>query len=206
MKAYLLAYNAACGAGWLFCLIQASLMCYAGATYEQVYAYIGPVLLASQTAMLLEIVHSALGLVPSPVGTVAMQVMSRIFIVWGQLYPVPQCQADWSLGLIVFSWGITEVVRYTFYFLSLIGEVPFPVFYLRYSLFMVLYPSGISGEILMTLLAREAHWKDANPLWHKLSGLVLLTYAVAGPYMIYNMWNNRKRSFKKRAGGDRKSK
>ncbi len=30
----------------------------------------------------------------------------------------------------------------------LVGNIPFPLFWLRYSLFIVLYPSGISGELI----------------------------------------------------------
>jgi hypothetical protein len=29
-----------------------------------------------------------------------------------------------------------------------VGTVPYPLFWLRYSLFIVLYPSGISGELI----------------------------------------------------------
>eukprot|EP00446_Apocalathium_sp_SHHI-4_P010255 CAMPEP_0177168360 /NCGR_PEP_ID=MMETSP0367-20130122/9024_1 /TAXON_ID=447022 ORGANISM="Scrippsiella hangoei-like, Strain SHHI-4" /NCGR_SAMPLE_ID=MMETSP0367 /ASSEMBLY_ACC=CAM_ASM_000362 /LENGTH=775 /DNA_ID=CAMNT_0018614487 /DNA_START=73 /DNA_END=2401 /DNA_ORIENTATION=- len=144
MKAYLLLYNGACMLGWLFCVLRAGQMLLGGSTYAQIYGEIGMVLMASQTAMCLEILHSLTGLVPSPVGVVTLQVGSRIFIVWGHLYWVPECQSHWSFMFITFSWGITEVVRYLFYFCSLLGGVPYPIFYFRYSMFMVLYPSGIT--------------------------------------------------------------
>lgn len=45
------------------------------------------------------------------------------------------------------SWACVEVPRYTFYAVNLfVDVVPLPLFFLRYNLFMVLYPSGISGE------------------------------------------------------------
>ena len=135
---------------------------------------------------------------PSPVVTVAIQVGSRIFIVWGHLYWVAECQRHWSLFLVVVSWGITEVVRYSFYFCGLLGFVPYPLFWLRYSLFMVLYPTGITGEILQTIVGMGAHWQVANPLWYRLSLLILLLYVPGSPGMIGNMWGNRRRSLKKR--------
>jgi hypothetical protein len=47
----------------------------------------------------------------------------------------------------VCSWACVEVPRYTFYAVNLfVDVVPLPLFFLRYNLFMVLYPSGISGE------------------------------------------------------------
>eukprot|EP00951_Prasinocladus_malaysianus_P037525 scaffold403922_cov50-Prasinocladus_malaysianus.AAC.1 len=42
-----------------------------------------------QTAALLEVVHSAVGLVRSPVLITAMQVASRIWILWGVVVAVP---------------------------------------------------------------------------------------------------------------------
>ena len=43
----------------------------------------------TQTAAVLEIVHSALGLVRSPVGTTAAQVASRLWTVWGVVEIAP---------------------------------------------------------------------------------------------------------------------
>ena len=70
------------------------------------------------------------------------------------------------------SWGLVEVPRYLFYALNLLNAVPYPLFWLRYrfakhlcfiifslwnliykfefffnSLFAVLYPTGITGEL-----------------------------------------------------------
>eukprot|EP00443_Scrippsiella_acuminata_P070174 CAMPEP_0115544248 /NCGR_PEP_ID=MMETSP0271-20121206/91992_1 /TAXON_ID=71861 /ORGANISM="Scrippsiella trochoidea, Strain CCMP3099" /LENGTH=739 /DNA_ID=CAMNT_0002977561 /DNA_START=1 /DNA_END=2220 /DNA_ORIENTATION=- len=154
--------------------------------------------MVAQTAMLLEILHSLLGLVPSPVGTVAIQVLCPIFVVWGHLFWVPECQQHWSLFLILLPCGVMEIVRYAFYVCSLLGTVPYPLFYLRYSLFMVSYPLGTAGQILQALVGMGAHWKFASPLWYRLSMIVLLLYVPGTRRQIANMWGNRKRSFKKR--------
>lgn len=49
------------------------------------YAYksLGPAVVWTQTGALLEVVHAALGMVKSSPVTVAMQVASRIWMVWG---------------------------------------------------------------------------------------------------------------------------
>lgn len=52
---------------------------------------------------------------------------------------------------MVLSWAITEVVRYTFYAFSLLGSVPYPLLYLRYTLFYVLYITGASSENMLIL-------------------------------------------------------
>jgi len=202
-RAYLLVYNAASAAAWAFCTLRAASLAVAGAGAGEVYPEIQRTLLAAQTAMLLEVAHSALGLVPSPVATVAVQVGSRIFVVWGHLHFVPECQRHWSLMFIVLSWGVTEVVRYLFYFSALLGAVPYPLFYLRYSLFVVLYPSGIAGELLQVLVGMGAHWRAASPLWYRASAVALLLYVPGSPLMILNMWANRRRSFGKREAARR---
>ena len=52
---------------------------------------------------------------------------------------------------MVLSWAITEVVRYAFYTFSLLGHVPYPLLWLRYTLFYVLYITGASSENMLIL-------------------------------------------------------
>lgn len=42
--------------------------------------------------------------------------------------------------------------RYLFYTFGVMKSSPYPLFYMRYSLFAILYPTGIAGEV-MTMLA-----------------------------------------------------
>lgn len=111
----------------------------------------------SQTAALLEIVHSMLGLVRSPVMTTTLQgilyrfkswlVFSRIMLLWGYANPCPDAQQSWSIKLMVLSWSLVEVPRYLFYLFKLLNiSMPTWLLFLRYNLFIVLYPTGISGR------------------------------------------------------------
>lgn len=59
----------------------------------------------------------------------------------------PTAQNSVFTVLAAGSWGLVEVPRYLFYALNLIDLVPYPLFWLRYSLFAVLYPTGITGEL-----------------------------------------------------------
>lgn len=47
---------------------------------------------------------------------------------------------------MVLSWSLTEVIRYEFYACTLLGAEPFPLLWLRYTTFYVLYPTGASSE------------------------------------------------------------
>uniref|UniRef100_A0A0A9ZC22 Very-long-chain (3R)-3-hydroxyacyl-CoA dehydratase n=1 Tax=Lygus hesperus TaxID=30085 RepID=A0A0A9ZC22_LYGHE len=98
---------------------------------------------------LMEIVHSILGIVPSPIMTTFVQVMSRILVLW--LFTNPAAFAHWSLYQLVFAWSLAEIPRYAFYLWTVIfpnTSHPYFLFYLRYTLFLFLYPCGISAEII----------------------------------------------------------
>lgn len=54
-----------------------------------------------------------------------------------------------NVKTLCIAWGITEVVRYSFYFFKLLSPKSAPpkvLVWLRYSLFLVLYPLGVASE------------------------------------------------------------
>jgi len=160
----------------------------------------------TQHLALLEIAHSALGLVSSPLLTTIIQVASRLVVLDVFTYPSSSCHDKYSLYLMVLSWSCVEIPRYGFYIYQLVqgdkGEAPYFLFFLRYNLFMVLYPSGISGEVLQ-LMDSFPSYREKNMEWvTRLAKVILiLLYLPLGPFMIYNMSNMRSRAYKKRAEG-----
>jgi very-long-chain (3R)-3-hydroxyacyl-CoA dehydratase len=54
------------------------------------YAVAGPEVAFVQSFAILEVVHVILGLVPSPLVTTAMQVASRLWIIWGVVEQFPE--------------------------------------------------------------------------------------------------------------------
>lgn len=199
VKLYLVAYNFASAAGWAYVLYLCYLGYNAGASAGELWGTINVPLTYVQTAALMEVVHSLIGVVPSPVFTVFLQVLSRILIVWGITRPFVAAQLHWSLYQTVVAWGLVEVPRYLFYVNAQFGEVVYPLFWLRYSLFMVLYPMGISGE-WMQMLTSLKNSEESNPHWYHVTLIIMyVVYTLGGPFMINNMWRNRKSAFKKRA-------
>ncbi|XP_030342883.1 very-long-chain (3R)-3-hydroxyacyl-CoA dehydratase 2 isoform X2 [Strigops habroptila] len=59
-----------------------------------------------------------------------------------------QVQTEDSVLLFVVAWTITEIIRYSFYTFSLLNHLPYLIKWARYTLFIVLYPMGVSGELL----------------------------------------------------------
>ena len=59
----------------------------------------------------------------------------------------------WAVYFCIIPWCITEIVRFCFYELTFLK----PVFaHLRYNLFIVLYPIGVSGELACCYYAYHA--------------------------------------------------
>ncbi|KAJ3344111.1 hypothetical protein HDU93_003274 [Gonapodya sp. JEL0774] len=180
VRAYLVAYNVASLAGWGYMVFKtAKHFLLEGGTTVDVFEKTGELTIWVQTGALLEIVHSLVGFVRSPVGTTATQVSSRILLTWGVLKlfgdrpEVTQYPAYTSMTL---AWGITEIIRYSYYALGLLGDGMIPSFltWARYTTFFVLYPIGAGSEA--ALLWRSLPFAKAySPaLYYTYFGILVL--------------------------------
>lgn len=78
-----------------------------------------------------QILHAAVGLVPSSVFVVLMQVYSRVFLVCGALLATQGATTSPGLPLCILAWSITEIIRYAYYALNLVDIVPSSLTFLR---------------------------------------------------------------------------
>jgi len=203
MKPYLFLYNIASCIGWAYvayiCITSKS----EGKSAAELWEEVEMPLKIVQTAAILEVFHSLVGWVRSPVLTTFLQVSSRVVLLWGYTNACTLSSTHWSLYLMVTSWSLVEVPRYMFYSLNLyMKNVPFPIFWLRYSLFALLYPTGISGELLQ-MWTSLPYFRTAMPLYRIWTYIILLMYIPGGPFMYFHMVVQRKKSFKKRSEGDK---
>jgi hypothetical protein len=199
MKAYLAAYNLVSASGWAYILALGVSALSGNLTAAQAWAKVGTPLCVVQTLAAAEILHSLLKIVKSPLMSTVMQVFSRLGVLWMYTYRYPEARSHWSLYLMVLSWALVEVPRYLFYAINLYSEnVPYPLFWLRYSLFAVLYPTGISGELLQITRCLVPMLKSSVPEWY-LTLVILLLYLPGGPFMFTHMMAQRKKSFKARS-------
>lgn len=113
--------------------------------------------------------------------------------------------AQYGAGLMILAWASVEVPRYAFYICAVwTGDAtkgtPFPLFWLRYSLFAVLYPLGIIGEITVCQAAlQDEQFIQSYPWAPFFFGKLLpVVYFFGSPFMIFNMYQNRVKAFKKR--------
>jgi len=217
-QTYLLAYNGICFLLWSIVTLRAIILIPTLSLHSKLHGLLEalfPLLKWTQTIALLEIVHAALGLVRASPITTAMQVSSRILVVWAVLQRYPQIVAtttSWgketagsTTGPIAFSgillaWGITEVIRYGFFvWKTTISEnIPKLLTWLRYNTFFVLYPIGISSECLLMYLALKPAAKEGLSM-DLLLKVVLFIY-VPGSYILYTHMMTQRRKVLKGKG------
>ncbi|PIA56159.1 hypothetical protein AQUCO_00700484v1 [Aquilegia coerulea] len=144
-RIYLTLYNWTVFTGW------AQVLYFAVKTlkesgHEHVYSAVERPLQLAQTAAVMEILHGLIGLVRSPVSATLPQIGSRLYVTWGILWSFPETHV--LVSSLVISWSITEIIRYSFFGLKeAFGSAPSWLLWLRYSTFLLLYPSGITSEV-----------------------------------------------------------
>ncbi|PSK42977.1 hypothetical protein B9Z65_6931 [Elsinoe australis] len=184
-KAFLILYNSMSAVLWAAVLGRVVLL-YTLRGQWKVYFGVGEFVKWTQTLAWAEVIFSLTGLVRAPLLTTAMQVASRLFLVWGVIHPF-QADTVFSIGYstMLLAWSITEVIRYTFFAINLgTGQVPGWLLWLRYNTFFVLYPIGISSECWMIINAIGPAYAG-NPLVAYLFIAVLIIY-VPGSYILYS--------------------
>ena len=204
-KAYLIGYNFASAFGWGIILTKVIQSGLNGDSGKALWKEVGTPLLYVQSCAFLEVLHALFGLVRSPVGPTFLQVMSRLILVW--VYMLPDgSNGHWGLYLCIGSWALVEVPRYLYYVNALLvkgsHKINSILFWLRYTLFMILYPTGITGEIVLMYntwnLLTTNKINTSTSFGMRMIAFNLFMYIPLAPFMIMNMYGNRKRSFKKR--------
>ena len=190
VKYYLAAYNLVA-----FCFWTAYLLMFASAGFR-INERSLIILNIAQGMAILEILHAGLKWVKSPVMSTAAQVFSRVLVVvlidvfffTYEQWPIHIT----SIGIIIVStaWGITELVRYSFYFLSLFDIQPRALLWIRYTFFIVLYPLGVTGEWLIIITPLVIHFTFG--LYAAMVAVLAASYIYYFPVLYMYMWKQRK--------------
>ncbi|GAB6028440.1 hypothetical protein CHUAL_002601 [Chamberlinius hualienensis] len=204
-EAYLLLYNGIQCAGWagvLYIMIRhyaENETCNGLWTSEENYVKI------FQTLAVAEILHAFYKIVPSNPLVTAVQLFSRLFIVWGIVHSFARVHNSITIPIMLAAWSVTEIIRYMYYFLNIIHSVPFALVWCRYTFFILLYPLGVIGEVLTSIFAlpyiRDTQWYSynlPNPFnisfsFYYFVILVLLAYIPGFPQLYLHMLNQRKK-------------
>lgn len=206
VRAYLIAYNVCQMLGWA--VIGVKILDHLkreNGDYTQLYTVVEPLLQIFQTAAVLEILHSATGWVRSNLMVTTAQVFSRVFLLWGVVWSVPEVQGSKFILCFLCAWTVTEIIRYSFYFFSLVGFVPYTLKWCRYTLFIILYPVGVTGEV-MTIYEALPSVQTSNlyslPLpnpynigfsFYYYLWFILASYVPVFPHLYLHMFSQRKK-------------
>ncbi|XP_018937447.2 very-long-chain (3R)-3-hydroxyacyl-CoA dehydratase 2-like [Cyprinus carpio] len=203
--AYLVIYNVVMTAGWLVIAVGLVRAYLARGSYHGLYYSIEKPLKYFQTGALLEILHCAVGIVPSSVVLTGFQVMSRVFLTWAVTHSVREVQSEDSVLLFVVAWTVTEIIRYSFYTFSLLNHLPYLIKWARYTFFFVLYPMGVAGELLTIYAAlpyvqKTGLYSITLPNnynfsfdYHTFLILVMISYIPLFPQLYFHMIRQRKK-------------
>ncbi|ONI02480.1 hypothetical protein PRUPE_6G201300 [Prunus persica] len=154
-RLYLSLYNWTVFLGWLQVLYLA-LKTLNELGHQHVYKAVERPLLLAQSAAVLEILHGLVGLVRSPISATLPQIGSRLYLTWGVLWSFPETQSHILVSSLVISWSITEIIRYSFFGMKeALGFAPSWLLWLRYSTFILLYPTGITSEVGLIYIALQ---------------------------------------------------
>lgn len=111
------------------------------------YPSAGGLVCLLQSIAFLEIIHGALGIVPSGALLPLMQWGGRIHYLLAILRQIHEVQGSASVFVTFTMWSLGEVIRYSHYALNCTGSCPYWMTYIRYTAFILVYPVGLSGEM-----------------------------------------------------------
>ncbi|KAF9768193.1 hypothetical protein IL306_014536 [Fusarium sp. DS 682] len=131
-----------------------------------------------ETLTTLEVIHAVTGLVRAAPATTALQVAGRNTIVWAitRNYPEVGLREN-AYSFMLVAWNAADAVRYFYFTLQTgTGSVPGALTWLRYNMFLILYPIGILSEMKLVYEVIEPS-QARNPMYQYLLWFGLTIYA-----------------------------
>ncbi|KAF7805498.1 very-long-chain (3R)-3-hydroxyacyl-CoA dehydratase 2 [Senna tora] len=145
---YLLAYNSLQAIGWTLSLIAILINLFSTHSVNGAYASAGKIISFLQCGAFLEVIHGAIGIVPSGVLLPLMQWGGRTHFLLAVVAKLDEVQELPSVFITFLAWSMSEIIRYSHYAFICMGSCPSWITYLRYTAFIVLYPLGVGpGEM-----------------------------------------------------------
>ncbi|XP_024965484.1 very-long-chain (3R)-3-hydroxyacyl-CoA dehydratase 2 [Cynara cardunculus var. scolymus] len=144
---YLFCYNSVQAFGWAVALFRISIDFLSTKSINGAYASAGELICLLQTLGFIEVIHGAVGIVPSGFLFPLMQWGGRTHFLLAIIRRIDEVHELPVVFITFVAWCCIEVIRYPFYALSCLGNCPSFLTYLRYTVFIVIYPIGVVGEM-----------------------------------------------------------
>lgn len=152
-KGYLFMYNLVqfLGFSWIFVNMTVRLFILGQDSFYDTFHTIADVMYFCQMLAIIEVINPALGLVKSGVIPAFIQVMGRnviLFVIFGSL---EEMQNKPVVFFVFYLWSAIEIFRYPFYMLACIDTEWKVLTWLRYTIWMPLYPLGVLAEAVSVI-------------------------------------------------------
>ncbi|KAK2643163.1 hypothetical protein Ddye_024926 [Dipteronia dyeriana] len=162
-KLYLFTYNSLQAFGWAVSLFLILSNFLSSNSINAAYGSAGELICLLQASSFLEVVHGAIGIVPSGVLFPLMQWGGRTFVLITIVRKIDEVQELPSVFITFVAWSLSEVIRYPYYALNCIGNCPSWITYLRYTAFIILYPIGLVPGEMWLMYEALPYIKKKNP-------------------------------------------
>lgn len=153
-------------------------------------------LTVAQGLAVFEIMNAMLGLAGANWLLTAMQVFSRLLIVfllnWIPFETLSELNHYSGFAVVAIAWSVTEVVRALYYLTEILKRPIKAITFSRYTFFIGLYPLGVTGEFMVMFSFWEWRQFEFNIINLALAGIAL-SYFVFFPKLYGHMWKQRKK-------------
>lgn len=152
-KVYLIIYNLAMFCGYLYILTVIAVRYSRDAveSMEGTYEAVGPAFKFCQLLQYLEVMHPIFGYTAGGAAVPFVQVSGRAFILFAMVEVEERMQTKPVIFYLFILWATVEIVRYPYYLSQLFKvEIGF-LTWLRYTIWIPLYPLGILCEGIICL-------------------------------------------------------
>nr|GMD73504.1 very-long-chain (3R)-3-hydroxyacyl-CoA dehydratase 2 [Ipomoea batatas] len=198
-SSYLFLYNSLQAFGWAVSLWRLLISFISTGSITGAYASAGQLICFLQSLAFLEVLHGAIGIVPSGVLLPLMQWGGRTHFLLAIVRSITEVQELPSVFITFSAWSISEVIRYSHYALNCISTPPHLVTYLRYTAFIVLYPIGVGpGEMwlmyqALPVIKERNLYADRLPFsYYNFVVVVLLLYPVLWLKLYLHLFKQRR--------------
>ncbi|XP_050443447.1 very-long-chain (3R)-3-hydroxyacyl-CoA dehydratase hpo-8-like [Adelges cooleyi] len=201
---YLLSYNSIQIVGWSYLLYQIIDFYLNPPKDQTLWDVVKYTVGIFQNAAFIEIFNVSAGFVKSNLVVTIQQVLSRVSIVAALVF-IPETSDSPGLPLALTAWCFAEITRYSYYAFNIIGFIPYIITWARYTFFIILYPLGVTGELLvywssLGYVERTKMWSVELPnrfnfafsLWTAIS-ILMFIYIPLFPQMYMHMVYQRRK-------------
>ncbi|XP_033326572.2 3-hydroxyacyl-CoA dehydratase 2 [Megalopta genalis] len=121
------------------------------ASMKETYTAVGNPIKFIQLLQFLEVMHALFGYTKGSILVSLVQVGGRAFVLFAMIEAEPRMQTKPVVFYLFLAWSVVEIVRYPYYITQLLKiEIPF-LTWLRYTIWMPLYPLGFLCEGVIIL-------------------------------------------------------